>query len=62
MFGPHETDFASSIMFGESHLEVLYRTDAIIRNPGPEVPFRAVFPSKAVNFIHLCVYGLTGGW
>jgi hypothetical protein len=38
------------VSFGESHLEVLYLTGAIIHSPGPEVPFSKVFSSKAVNF------------
>jgi hypothetical protein len=49
--------------FGESHLEALYLTDDMARDPPPEIHFTYVFPSKIVNiYPPTPVYGLTGDW
>jgi hypothetical protein len=49
------------VTFGESHLEALYLTDDIARDPPPEIHFIHVFPSKMVNFYPPThVYDLTG--
>jgi hypothetical protein len=51
------------VIFGESHLEVLYLTNSIVRSPCPETNFPKIFPSKLINFYPpIYVYGLTREW
>jgi hypothetical protein len=50
------------VIFGESHLVVLYLTDYMVRSPCSELPFLESFLSKAVHFYPVTsMYGLVGG-
>ena len=50
------------VIFGESHVAVLYPTDFMVGSPCSEFPLAASFSSKAVNFYPATgVYGSSEG-